>query len=71
MTGLQAIRALDELCAWLNDFTRRVADYRATADPKALLELDLRRALGANYTAYARPLRRLLSSSLPNATLRT
>jgi hypothetical protein len=68
---LVAIHTLDELCAFLNETSRLIVEWRAAQTPDALLEYDLRTLLGKRYDRYAKALARHLKLELPKARLIT
>lgn len=67
--ALRELRTREDLCAWLTDLARRIAAWRDTQSPNALLEYDLRQLLGPRYDRDAPVLARRLQIVLPTAKL--
>lgn len=67
--ALRELRTREDLCAWLTELARRIAAWRDTQSPNALLEYDLRQLLGPRYDRDAPVLARRLQIVLPTARM--
>ncbi|HSN27414.1 MAG TPA: hypothetical protein VLT45_14065, partial [Kofleriaceae bacterium] len=67
--ALRELRTREDLCSWLTELARRIAAWRETQSPNALLEYDLRQLLGPRYERDAPVLARRLQIVLPTAKL--
>lgn len=67
--SLRQLNTQADVCGWLADHTHRVAAWRDTQAPNALLEWDLRQLLGARYDHDASVVARHLAIELPTARL--
>lgn len=66
---LRELRTRDEVCSWLTALATRIAAWRDTQTPDAVLEWDLRQLLGPRYDRDAPVLARRLQIELPTAKL--
>jgi len=66
---LRQLHTQADVCAWLTDHAHRVAAWRYTQAPNALLEWDLRQLLGPRYDRDAPVVARHLQIELPTAKL--
>ncbi|MBV8760359.1 MAG: hypothetical protein JO257_23910 [Deltaproteobacteria bacterium] len=66
---LQSMRTQADVCTWMTDTANRIAAWRDTQTPDALLEWDLRQMLGGRYDRDAPVIARHLQIELPTAKL--
>lgn len=66
---LRQLHTQADVCDWLANHVRRIAAWRDTQAPNALLEWDLRQLLGSRYDRDATTIARYLPIELPTAKL--